>query len=290
MVEQDLSGFRMESSRDMSAAAAAAAPATASSPVRTSAPSPLGGSAATSPRSSVQPSAVVSAEPSLVATTAAATEAGRASSSGAEVESLRKEVEARDARLATLQQELEAAQRQLVGSSSSDAADALAAVELQQQNAALQGEVAQLRSQLAAATAAAAAAATTAAARAGGSSDEAGALQEQLGASQARVADLEQQLAAGSSGAASSEAAAAAKLAMAEQKIEQLMVLVQQQGASGGRWVGQQKGVDCCLEGHARASDACHLLQLGPSWGRASLEIQALLTVRPPSYLQRPRG
>lgn len=148
------------------------------------------------------------------------------------------EVATRDARLTALQRELAAAHLQLAtgagGAAAAGGSDGKVS-ELEQLNSRLEGEVGRLRGELAAATSAAAAATAAAAVAASTpqpTADSEG-LREQLAAAQARLGELEQQAAAAEAGARSRSSSGAgseetaAKLAVAEQKIQQLMVLAQ---------------------------------------------------------------
>ncbi|KAI3429238.1 hypothetical protein D9Q98_005337 [Chlorella vulgaris] len=233
--DQDLSGFRMDSSRAMGATSLTAAAAPASV-------------AAASLSGSARPSSTVGQELS----------AGRSSTGGEqqqqaqgqqlgqqEVEALRQEVATRDARLTALQRELAAAHLQLAtgagGAAAAGGSDGKVS-ELEQLNSRLEGEVGRLRGELAAATSAAAAATAAAAVAASTpqpTADSEG-LREQLAAAQARLGELEQQAAAAEAGARSRSSSGAgseetaAKLAVAEQKIQQLMVLAQAGSGNGG--------------------------------------------------------
>ncbi|EFN59880.1 hypothetical protein CHLNCDRAFT_132885 [Chlorella variabilis] len=235
-MEQDLRGFGVDSSRHLGGAAlATAAPAGAAAAAAAS-----GGAPGAAPTSASQ-EAVVS----------------RSSTGGerqAEVDALRKEVEGRDARLASLQKQLAEAHAELAQAHSSGgaaavpvpvplpAADSGRAAELERQNAGLSREVEQLRADLAAATSTAAVAAAAASASAGDDR-----LREQLAAAQARVGELEQQVAAGGErrGSGSGGEEAAAKLALAEQKIQQLMVLAQHGGGGGS---GREAELEAALQ------------------------------------------
>ncbi|PSC67340.1 hypothetical protein C2E20_8974 [Micractinium conductrix] len=262
--EQDLSGFRMDSSRDLGHAARHT-PADSAHPPSATAPAPAAAAPAAAPltasaaleasrRSSEAPSiaTISEAQPSSSVGGEVGDSAVLLLRTQAELEAAKEAVAERDERVRRLQQELAEAHQDLAArqapapaapapaAADSDAGEALAV--LRAQNADLVGEAEALRSQLIASAAAAAASASAA----GGAAAESSALQEQLAVAQARVGQLEGELeqaaaaaqAAGSASAAASSGgddatATAAKLAIAERKIQQLAALVQQGAASG---------------------------------------------------------
>jgi hypothetical protein len=150
-------------------------------------------------------------------------------------------VEARDVQLAALRRQLAEAHAELAQRSSAPhpVQEDGRAEELEVQNAELAAEVEQLRAQVVAAAAAAAAAPAPAAQAATG--EETAELLQQLTVAKVRCAELEAELAAARSAPTAQRSSssggeeAAAKLALAEAKVQQLVELVQQQGAGADR-------------------------------------------------------